>query len=446
MIELKAGNPITQNSTSSLQFSNQFRSDLNRSPPYSIPMEDNIPNLLRQPTPTHSKRASRVDSLNDFQDDILSQILSFLPIKDAFRTTILSKRWVSLCHSRDVHHFNDIQSGVNEIEAWIHFCQMLDAILLSPRAQQHTLKSFHLKCRYDFWQFDYSSINQWVETAIRRHVEDLSLFLLPRVTLTSAIFCCKTLVVLKLTNLLVATLFDCSVHLPLLKTLHLSDVRFDDIEDLKKLISGSPMLEDLKTAYVTSNIGVEVTAGGYSKTLSKLIKANIRLFDVPLRAVSNVQFLTVTGMGKSLPNQEINSYYQGCPVFENLIELRLFWFDNCIHDWYEVVQMLHNCPKLQSLSISKWTGLSTTNEIEDWKYPYTVPECVSSHLTTCKILDYHAIEADFRFVTYILRNARHLQVMEIHYRSTWNSMESPQFLEDLFSYPRISPACNLSFI
>jgi hypothetical protein len=69
-----------------------------------------------------------------------------------------------------------------------------------------------------------------------------------------------------------------------------------DIEDLKKLISGCPMLEDLKTAYVTSSVGVGITAGGYSKPLYKLIKANIRLFDVPLRAVSNVQFLTVTGV------------------------------------------------------------------------------------------------------------------------------------------------------
>lgn len=173
---------------------------------------------------------------------------------------------------------------------------MLDAILLSPRAQRHTLKSFHLKCQYNFWQFEHSNINQWVEAAIRRHVLDLSLFLLSRVSLTSAIFYSKTLVVLKLTNLLVETMSHYSVHLPSLKTLHMIDVRLDDMEDLKKLISGCPMLEDLKIAYVTSSVEAGVTAGGYSKPLSKLIKANIRLFDVTLRAVSNVQFLTVTGV------------------------------------------------------------------------------------------------------------------------------------------------------
>ncbi|GAU50332.1 hypothetical protein TSUD_243630 [Trifolium subterraneum] len=183
------------------------------------------------------------------------------------------------------------------------------------------------------------------------------------------------------------------------------------MEDLKKLIYECLMLEDLKTSYVKASAGV--TAGGYSKPLSNFIKANIRLFDVSLTIVSNVQFLTAIGMGQSLPNEEINSYYKDYPVFENLIELRLFWFDHRIHDWDDVVIMLHNCPKLQALSISKWTNSSTPGVREDWKYPYHVPECVSSHLTTCKIIDYRAIKADFRFATHssILQNARLLQVL-----------------------------------
>ncbi|RHN68458.1 putative FBD domain-containing protein [Medicago truncatula] len=214
--------------------------------------------------------------------------------------------------------------------------------------------------------------------------------------------------------------------------------------DLKKLISGCPILEDLKTA---CHISVGVRTGEYSKPLSKLIKANICLFNVPLRAVSNVQFLTVTGIGQSLPNQEINSYYQGYHVFENLVEFQLVWFDHCIHDWYEVVQMLHYCPKLQTLPISKvcWSRSSTTRGNEVWKDPYTIPECVSSHLTTCKILDYHALEDDFRFLTYSLQNAKLLKVGN-PLRSNWNTMESPKFLDDLSFCPRISPTCNLSFI
>jgi hypothetical protein len=58
-------------------------------------------------------------------------------------------------------------------------------------------------------------------------------------------------------------------------------------------------------------------------------------------------------MGKSLPNEEINTYYKGFSVFKNLIELQLFWSNHFVHDWNEVVTMLQNCPKLQNLSISK---------------------------------------------------------------------------------------------
>jgi hypothetical protein len=56
----------------------------------------------------------------------------------------------------------------------------------------------------------------------------------------------------------------------------------------------------------------------------------------------------------NLPNEEINSYYKGYPVFENLRMLRLFWLDFGILDWgYDVMTMLQNCPKLEAFIISK---------------------------------------------------------------------------------------------
>jgi hypothetical protein len=60
-------------------------------------------------------------------------------------------------------------------------------------------------------------------------------------------------------------------------------------------------------------------------------------------------------MGKILDNEEINSYYKGLPVFGNLTDLRLYWTCGIceIHDWDEVMKMLHNCPKLQALKIKK---------------------------------------------------------------------------------------------
>ncbi|KAK2376314.1 FBD-associated F-box protein [Trifolium repens] len=50
--------------------------------------------LITKTTPSHSVTA--LERINDFPDEILTHILSFLPSKDAFRTTVLSKRWLSL--------------------------------------------------------------------------------------------------------------------------------------------------------------------------------------------------------------------------------------------------------------------------------------------------------------------------------------------------------------
>lgn len=137
--------------------------------------------------------------------------------------------------------------------------------------------------------------------------------------------------------------------------------------------------------------------------------------------------------------------------------------------------MLQNCPKLQALKIEKvclshqrqllvftcsyllfknickscfvsdWQCENSTT-IENWEYPDHVPKCVSSHLTTCRIELYEAMEADFRFASYILKNARLLQVMTICRTLTPKPIESPKILEDLSSCPKISPTCKLELI
>ncbi|AES97126.1 F-box protein [Medicago truncatula] len=60
---------------------------------------ENIPN----------RRIPQSVTINDFLDEILIHILSFLPIKYVFRTSIISKRWVPLCYSlSDIRFDNDM--------------------------------------------------------------------------------------------------------------------------------------------------------------------------------------------------------------------------------------------------------------------------------------------------------------------------------------------------
>jgi hypothetical protein len=183
-------------------------------------------------------------NINDFPDEILTHILSFLPIKHAFRTTILSKKWQHLCHSLSVLNIDD--EGEDDIIYWINFREFMNTVMLCPCSQYITLKSFHLKCDYDLKdpKAECFSLNKWIKAAKQREIEYLNLHLFEVFLMPTTLFCCKTLVVLKLTNIRVAKMYRCSVDLPSLKTLDLNSVSFHDMENLMRLISGCPILEN----------------------------------------------------------------------------------------------------------------------------------------------------------------------------------------------------------
>jgi len=68
--------------------------------------------------------------------------------------------------------------------------------------------------------------------------------------------------------------------------------------------------------------------------------------------VSCLIWFCVVQLECSLPNKQINSYYKVC-LFENLIELRIYWYSRDTYDWSHIVKMLFNCPKLKALYIEK---------------------------------------------------------------------------------------------
>ncbi|RHN56204.1 putative F-box domain, FBD domain, leucine-rich repeat domain, L domain-containing protein [Medicago truncatula] len=197
-----------------------------------------------------------------------------------------------------------------------------------------------------------------------------------------SIFCSKTLVVLKLWGISVLSMVGFSIDLPSLKTLVLCDIRFYDLDDLMKVLYGCPKLEDLTTNGVRGKSGFMSTR--YFEPLSNLIKATTWLFE-DRDTIRHVEFLTL------------------------------------------------------SKEMMKRNVMKTTKD--DRKYPDHVPECVRSH-----VINYQAAEADFLFAIYILKNARLLQDMTIHIHSSSNTMQRSQFVENLSSFPRTSPACFVSFI
>ncbi|GAU38274.1 hypothetical protein TSUD_119550 [Trifolium subterraneum] len=90
-----------------------------------------------------------VDRISKLPNEILCHILSFLPIKQAFTTTILSKRWYPISYSLTVLRFDD--ATVADYDSFNRFCRFIDTLILSDQ-QQHQIKTFSFKCRFEFYE------------------------------------------------------------------------------------------------------------------------------------------------------------------------------------------------------------------------------------------------------------------------------------------------------
>ncbi|XP_061341179.1 F-box/FBD/LRR-repeat protein At4g00160-like [Gastrolobium bilobum] len=383
---------------------------------------------------TRKKKADRISTL---PDAVLCYILSFLPTKLCVATSILSRRWRPLWRSVPTLDFDD--SGYDQSrEIYRRFVQSVYVAIYSRDLHQ-PIQRFRLKS--DSSLAGHSNLRAWMNAAAERGVEHLDLSLPPywdnnwKLSLPSAILSSRTLVVLKLYGLTVKA--HLPVHLPSLKILHLYCILFKRSRNLAKFLSGCPVLEYLEEDQVEFDDSLIV---GEFKRLPKLVRAYVHKVHVPLESVRNVELLRILGMC------DIRGFQYPIPMFLNLTHIELIYY-YFIRDWLEIVEVLKRCPKLQILFIDQsWPGKFDEEEVGggDWPYPQFVPESISLHLKTCRLYNYQSSKGEFRFVRYILRNARLLQSMKI-ISCTSNQDVKLKMIKDLSFCRRRSVTCKLSF-
>ncbi|EYU25811.1 hypothetical protein ABFS82_10G078100 [Erythranthe guttata] len=105
------------------------------------------------------------DRISQLPDDVLVDILSFLSLKEAARTSVLSSRWINLWKHitcLDLDTPASLKSFGHKYVNWVN------SVIRSNKSP--TLKKFRIR-----FPADGNSITQWLEFAFSRHVRSLEL-------------------------------------------------------------------------------------------------------------------------------------------------------------------------------------------------------------------------------------------------------------------------------
>ncbi|XP_039032552.1 F-box/LRR-repeat protein At3g59200-like [Hibiscus syriacus] len=391
--------------------------------------------------------AERVDSvggsdrISSLPDPIICHILSFLPIKDAVKTSILSPRWRYLfASSISILDFNSCLSHMSSpTENDNNFLNFVDILFSNPK--QLSLDCLRVN---DHWVRkdgiprgeNYSRLNRWICAALWCGVKEIDANLMFEYTYTlpSLLFTCQTLVTLKL-NINCDLKVPANVHLPNLKTLHFAYSEFLDGGSVLRLISSCPVLENLESIhcefrniselnihklslkrlvldfgelYVGSHRGFNVIeinapnlvyfryvdgmAEGYTLSEMKSLERThieITLTDSEdleraanlLQGVCNVQslYLAIEDDSKTLFLAPLDPML----AFNNLVELE---FRNYLNDDWQgtwILEFLHCMPNLKTLVLDLLNLASTSEGFRSRRT--TVPPCLLFNIEEIEI-------------------------------------------------------------
>ncbi|CAL9241175.1 unnamed protein product [Arabidopsis halleri] len=184
------------------------------------------------------------DFISQLSDHLLHQILSLLATKDSVKTSVLSTRWRYIWQRVPGLDLNHTDFRHKRLKGFVN--RFLDLDKKSQISQ--------LKLEFDGRKYktEGSNFNKWVNSVVTRGVQHLVNNYCP-IKLPGSISMCETLVHLKLVEVGIHS-FD-SVSLPRLETMHLVSVWFSSDAALERLISSSPVLQDL---YIDKIWNVEV--------------------------------------------------------------------------------------------------------------------------------------------------------------------------------------------
>ncbi|XP_020986319.2 FBD-associated F-box protein At2g26860-like [Arachis duranensis] len=413
-----------------------------------------------------------MDRISDMPDCILLHILSFLPTKTAFLTTVLSRRWTHLCHHLQHLHFDQNQfrnhNTWSDSSAKKRFLAIVNWIL--SRHNAPPIRTFRLTCDLNRQSYEYTA--EWfIRKVLGTNLEELNLQLSsiccsdPKVAIPNSVFSCTSLVTLRLIGghirIPSPSAPSCRYHLPSLKTLELYNVEIS-VGILEEILSHCTALETLILGYVRqSSVKVQLSIcfpslkslhfkSYFGETLRLLvidtpslkrldIQVELWFHEIRVRNLHNVEEARINITKQSFVLEflvelcRIRILELGSSVFDCLpevpphripeftclhtLELTVMW---CLDTRY-IMNMLQKCPMLKLLAIvfSISLPIMDPDPSPKWEHPVKVPTCLASHLQVIKIKGYFESRDDRDFFAYVLQHGLVLESLDLQKFSDW---------------------------
>ncbi|KAK4582260.1 hypothetical protein RGQ29_025438 [Quercus rubra] len=446
------------------------------------------------------------DIISSLPESLLTHILSFLPIKDSVSTSILSSRWRPLWALVPVLNLNQVALVKRYFEEKnFKFADIVSRIWTLRNAISNPIPPLHKLCIH--WYCN--CLPFYVDTCLRatnmRDLRELDLHLLTSphqpMELPRTLYFSTSLVVLKLSfaihlNPPSAFVFPC------LRILLLNCVTFANRNSLSTILNACPVLLDL-TLHVDEEYLKNLNEFNVIVLVATLKRLHFRwnvqpsskyIFKINTPALEYFHFsgyLNGDDVLENLPNvvesiiqiedcDLINDYakrvwdfmgklcnvismelstitaqilchgskYEDRLTFHYLSSLKFcgsIWFE--WYAWHAVQLLLCQAPKLQTLIIdhSFLLGSNLNKPNPFLEEPLDVPECMSSHLTTCLYRGFGGYEIEMELVRQILKAARVLQTMKITVCSIPKLKNRPRFHKELSKFHRSSQNCQIAF-
>ncbi|XP_052626141.1 F-box/FBD/LRR-repeat protein At1g13570 isoform X1 [Lactuca sativa] len=379
-----------------------------------------------------------LDRINTLPQDTIEKILTLLPIQDALRTSVLSKKWRHCWKGMPKLVFDDKYLNTSSSSKEIRKYKFVNAIFHVLMLHNGPVLEFSISINIDTEiddEIDQIILHLSKSKNIKKFIckfrsnELFKFYFSKRYKLPSVFFTLHGLEHLHLTH--------CVIELPLtfdgfitLRILELCNVNIT-AKMLQQLLTNCPLLE--KFILIGHQKGF-ITLGNKCRFLELS------------KCLPSVQVLKIS---KSYIKFTEGSSMQKPPAL--LVHLRILYLDVCFLKQYELsdaLSVINSSPNLEKIKIElcwnhKLCGEETCKDLVDLQDYYLGMKL--DRLEELEITSFHNYAPEMEFVKLIMAKSPMLKKARIELHSDVSVDEENTMLRDLLrlTFPRVSPAVDI---